>query len=94
MPSPNLPYEFCETQHPIAAFNPDQPQFGDAAMTTISAENTVLSPKTRHKPYPAQKARGGEIILKTTWARVIFFTGLFGGLALIAGVALYFGIVS
>ena len=59
MPSPNLPYEFCETQHPIAAFNPDQPQFGDAAMTTISAENTVLSPETRHKPYPAQKARGG-----------------------------------
>jgi hypothetical protein len=62
-------------------------------MTTISAENTRLSPERERNPYPAQKARGGEIILKTTLSRVIFLTGLFGGLALIGGGALYLAIV-
>lgn len=41
------------------------------------------------KPYPAEKARGGEIILKTRLSRVIFFTGLFGGFVLMAIVAIY-----
>lgn len=63
-------------------------------MTTISAENTMRSPEKHQTPYPAQKARGGEIILRTRWSRIIFFTGLFGGLALIAGVALYLAIVN
>ena len=30
------------------------------------------------KPYPAEKARGGEIILNTPGRRVIFLTGLIG----------------
>jgi hypothetical protein len=29
-------------------------------------------------PYPAEKARGGEIILRTRLRRVIFFGGLLG----------------
>ena len=33
-------------------------------------------------PYPAEKARGGEIILRTRTQRVIFFTGLFGAVIL------------
>jgi len=62
-------------------------------MTTISAENTAPSPERRQEPYPAEKARQGEIILKTQGSRIIFLTGLFGGLALLAVVALYLGIV-
>jgi hypothetical protein len=30
------------------------------------------------KPYPAEKARGGEIILNTPARRAIFLTGLIG----------------
>jgi hypothetical protein len=30
------------------------------------------------KPYPAEKARGGEIILKTPLQRYLFITGLAG----------------
>jgi hypothetical protein len=29
-------------------------------------------------PYPAEKARGGEIILRRRWQRVIFIAGLTG----------------
>lgn len=56
--------------------------------TTNQTSTNERVPET----YPAEKARGGEIILKTKWARAIFFTGLFGGIVLIAAVALYLGI--
>jgi hypothetical protein len=35
----------------------------------------------RHKapePYPAEKARGAEIVLKKAWQRYVFFGGLAG----------------
>lgn len=40
------------------------------------------------KPYPAEKARGGEIILSTPVRRAIFIAGLMGAvvLALIAAI--------
>jgi len=34
------------------------------------------------KPYPAEKARGGEIILNTPARRAIFLTGLIGAVVL------------
>ena len=34
------------------------------------------------KPYPAEKARSGEIILNTPGRRVIFLTGLIGAVVL------------
>jgi hypothetical protein len=34
------------------------------------------------KPYPAEKARGGEIILNTPGRRAIFLTGLIGAVVL------------
>jgi hypothetical protein len=34
------------------------------------------------KPYPAEKARGGEIIPNTPVRRVIFLTGLIGAVVL------------
>jgi hypothetical protein len=34
------------------------------------------------KPYPAEKARGGEIILNTPVRRAIFLTGLIGAVVL------------
>jgi hypothetical protein len=34
------------------------------------------------KPYPAEKARGGEIILNTRARRAIFLTGLIGAVVL------------
>ena len=33
-------------------------------------------------PYPAEKARGGEIILRTPLRRMIFFGGLIGAVVL------------
>jgi hypothetical protein len=34
------------------------------------------------KPYPAEKARGGEIILNTPARRAIFLSGLIGAVVL------------
>lgn len=34
------------------------------------------------RPYPAEKARQGEIILKSRWQRVVFIAGLAGILVL------------
>ena len=36
------------------------------------------------RPYPAEKARGGEIILRKRWQRLVFVAGL----AIVAVVAL------
>ncbi|WP_162917458.1 hypothetical protein [Dongia deserti] len=30
----------------------------------------------RPEPYPAEKARGGEIILRKRWQRIVFFGAL------------------
>jgi hypothetical protein len=35
-------------------------------------------PKDESPPYPAEKARGGEIILRTRTQRIIFISGLVG----------------
>jgi hypothetical protein len=37
-------------------------------------------------PYPAEKARGGEIILRRRWQRIVFIAGLVG-VALVAVIA-------
>jgi len=60
----------------------------------MSATTNGMSTSERvpPEPYSAEKARGGEIILKTKWARAIFLTGLFGGIVVVAAVALYLGI--
>lgn len=34
--------------------------------------------RTPRQPYPAQKARQGEIILKEPWQRAVFIAGLAG----------------
>ncbi|MEZ5827773.1 MAG: hypothetical protein R3D30_06535 [Hyphomicrobiales bacterium] len=39
--------------------------------------------------YPAEKARQGEIVLKTKLSRIVFLAGLFGGLFLMAAVVVY-----
>jgi hypothetical protein len=33
--------------------------------------------------YPADKARQAEIALRKPWQRIVFFSGLFGGLLLL-----------
>jgi len=40
------------------------------------------------EPYPAEKARGGEIILTTPLRRAIFLSGLIGAIALVVVVIL------
>lgn len=39
-------------------------------------------PKERQAPYPAEKARGGEIILRTRMRRMIFIGGLVAAVVL------------
>jgi len=46
----------------------------DAAMTSDH--------ETAPRPYPAEKARGGEIILRTPLRRAVFVGGLAGAVAL------------
>ncbi len=45
----------------------------------------------RQNPYPAEKARGGEIVLKKPWQRWVFMGGLVGIvlLVLLIGPRLY-----
>jgi len=45
--------------------------------------------ETRSKAYPAEKARGGEIILKTPLQRWIFIGGLIGAVLLVLALALF-----
>jgi hypothetical protein len=40
-------------------------------------------PPPREDPYPAEKARGGKIILRKRWQRVIFLSGLVGAVLLV-----------
>ena len=35
-------------------------------------------PQTTQRPYPAEKARQGEIILRRPWQRIVFIAGLIG----------------
>ena len=37
-----------------------------------------------HPEYSAEKVRGSVIILRKPWQRVIFMTGLFGGVVILA----------
>jgi hypothetical protein len=41
------------------------------------------------KPYPAEKARGGEIVLRTPLRRAIFLAGLIGAIALVIILTLF-----
>lgn len=43
----------------------------------------IREPRQRRTPYPADKARGGEIILRTPLRRMIFFGGLVGAIVLV-----------
>jgi len=40
------------------------------------------APDRRTEPYPAGKARGGEIILRKRWQRTVFIAGLAGAVLL------------
>jgi hypothetical protein len=44
------------------------------------------------KPYPAEKARGGEIILNTPGRRALFLAGLLGAVALVIILGLIAGV--
>jgi hypothetical protein len=41
------------------------------------------------RPYPAEKARGGEIVLKTLLQRWVFMAGLVGAVLLVLVLGLY-----
>jgi hypothetical protein len=41
------------------------------------------APQPEQRPYPAEKARGGEIILNTPTKRWIFISGLAGAVLLV-----------
>jgi len=48
------------------------------------ASNTdpTSPPTNQSRPYPAEKARGGEIIMRTSGRRIIFIAGLAGAVLL------------
>jgi hypothetical protein len=46
------------------------------------------APDRRPKPYPAEKARGGEIILRKRWQKIVFF----GALALAVLLGFFFSL--
>ena len=46
---------------------------------------------TPSRPYPAEKARGGEIILRTSLQRWVFIAGLAGAVLLVLALTLFAG---
>jgi hypothetical protein len=44
--------------------------------------NPIRSRRIDQKPYPAEKARSGEIILNTPFRRAAFLSGLIGAIVL------------
>jgi hypothetical protein len=63
-------------------------------MATMTEAESSRSPRTPPQSYPAEKARQGEIILKTRGAQAIFLTGLFGGPVVLVLLVIYLGIIS
>jgi hypothetical protein len=63
-------------------------------MATMTEAESSRLPWTPPQSYPAEKARQGEIILKTRSAQAIFLAGLFGGLVVFAVLVIYLGILS
>jgi len=62
----------CATAVRTANWNkPAAPRF-----TVIMQEHTDGTRPTEQSPYPAEKARGGEIILRRPWQRAVFILGL------------------
>jgi hypothetical protein len=54
-----------------------------AARSLIMVREAPAQPvPPRQKPYPAEKARGGEIILRTRQRRMIFIGGLIAAIVL------------
>jgi hypothetical protein len=51
--------------------------------TVVMVREGPAQPAPPHKPYPAEKARGGEIILDTPLKRGIFIAGLAGAVVLV-----------
>ena len=47
------------------------------------------APPPKPEPYPAEKARGGEIILRTRARRMIFIAGLVGAVVLVLVLRLF-----
>ena len=48
----------------------------------MARENPAQRGSSSPPPYPAEKARGGEIILKTPLRRWVFISGLIGAVVL------------
>jgi hypothetical protein len=49
----------------------------------IMPDHANRTSPTRPTPYPAEKARGGEIILRRPWQRAVFILGLAAPLVLL-----------
>jgi hypothetical protein len=49
----------------------------------VRESRTQPAPPPKQEPYPAEKARGGEIILDTSTKRWTFIAGLVGAVALV-----------
>ena len=62
--------------------------FGGPLLTKMARESPVESPPPS-KPYPAEKARGGESILRTKARKAIFIAGLAGCVLLALLVSLF-----
>jgi hypothetical protein len=54
----------------------------DSGEESIMVREAPAQPAPPHRPYPAEKARGGAIILRTRAQRVIFIAGLAGVIVL------------
>ncbi|MDE2377216.1 hypothetical protein [Bradyrhizobium sp.] len=46
------------------------------------------APPPKERPYPAEKARGGEIVLRTPARKIVFLAGLIGAVLLVLLLAL------
>jgi hypothetical protein len=67
------------TMHGAAAFLPVH----DTGERSMVREGPPQPPPPPKEPYPAEKARGGEIILNTPLRRWVFVGGLTGAIVLV-----------
>jgi hypothetical protein len=51
--------------------------------TSILESDMVREGPAQQPPYPAEKARGGEIVLRRRWQRAVFIGGLVGAVLLV-----------
>ena len=71
----------CISKSASRAFVKNSGEFDKSGYRNRPPEGRWPDMRQRRPTYDAEKARGGEVVLRTRWERVVFIAGLIGAVA-------------